>query len=98
MSSPGELHLHRPQSPFKLYPSGPSTPSSYFFRTITTSKSILHDLKKCRVHKQQALACKEISVTQGNNGYCICNPEQTTVNSAALLRQVLNEMEKLDLE
>nr|GEZ60571.1 hypothetical protein [Tanacetum cinerariifolium] len=79
-----------------------------FFRTFNTSKLFFTIFKKCRVLKLQALAWKDKVLKlqalawkdkcpQGNNEYAYA-PEQHTVNSAALLHEVLNEMEKLDLK
>nr|GFB49941.1 hypothetical protein [Tanacetum cinerariifolium]GFB95223.1 hypothetical protein [Tanacetum cinerariifolium] len=52
--------------------------------------------KKCRVLKLQALAWKDNWTKATMNIHM--HPEQHTVNSAALLHEVLNEMEKLDFE
>nr|GEW60351.1 hypothetical protein [Tanacetum cinerariifolium] len=70
--------------------------SKLFFRTFNTSKLFFRIFKKCRVLKLQALAWKD-KCTQGNNELYM-HPEQHTVNSAALLHEVLKEIEKLDLE
>nr|GEZ89464.1 hypothetical protein [Tanacetum cinerariifolium] len=70
--------------------------SKLFFRTFNTSKLFFTIFKKCRVLKLQALTWKD-KCTQGNNEYAYAS-EQHTVNSAALLHEVLIEMEKLDLE
>nr|GEX20485.1 hypothetical protein [Tanacetum cinerariifolium] len=69
--------------------------SKLFFRTFNTTKLFFTIFKKYRVLKLQALAWKD-KCTQGNNMHM--HPEQHTVNSAALLHEVFNEMEKLDLE
>nr|GEY54910.1 hypothetical protein [Tanacetum cinerariifolium] len=70
--------------------------SKLFFKTFNTSKLFSRIFKKCRVLKLQALAWKN-KCTQATMDMHM-HPEQHVVNSAALLHEVLNEMEKLDLE
>nr|GEW57190.1 zinc finger, CCHC-type [Tanacetum cinerariifolium] len=70
--------------------------SKLFFRTFNTSKLFFRIFKKCRVLKLQAWRGK-ISVLKATMNMHM-HPEQHTVNSAALLHEDLNEMEKLDLE
>ncbi|GJU22416.1 hypothetical protein Tco_1155758 [Tanacetum coccineum] len=101
---------YKPESYGKLYYACPKSkdlqhPKLFFrtfntskllFRTFNTSKLFSRIFKKCRVLKLQALAWKD-KCTKGNIGLHM-HPEQHTVNSAALLHEVLNEIEKLDLE
>nr|GEZ43785.1 hypothetical protein [Tanacetum cinerariifolium] len=68
------------------YSSGPSTPPNY-----SSGSSRNAECSNCK-H-----LCGKISVLKATiNMYM--HPEQHTVNLAALLHEVLNEMEKLDLE
>ncbi|GJY10973.1 hypothetical protein Tco_0379158, partial [Tanacetum coccineum] len=99
MSSPGA-----PSTP--SYSAGPSTPPSYCFqdlnasklsfRTYNTTNYSLGSFKKFIVHNCKHLRGK-ISVLNATIDMHM-HPEQHTVNSAALFYEVLNEMEKLDLE
>nr|GFB02262.1 hypothetical protein [Tanacetum cinerariifolium] len=77
--------------------------SKLFFRTFNTSKLLFRTFntsnlffKKCRVLKLQALAWKDNWTKATMNIHM--HLKQHTVNSAALLHEVINEMEKLDFE
>nr|GEV00717.1 hypothetical protein [Tanacetum cinerariifolium] len=68
------------------YSPGPSTPTNY---SSGTSRNA--ECSNCK-HLR-----RKISVLKATMNMHM-HPEQHTVNSAALLHEVLNEMEKLDLE
>ncbi|GJU23828.1 hypothetical protein Tco_1157170 [Tanacetum coccineum] len=68
------------------YSSGPSTPPNY---SPGSSRNV--ECSNCK-H-----LCRKISVLKATLDMHM-HPEQHIVNSAALLHEVLNEMEKLDLE
>nr|GFA69817.1 hypothetical protein [Tanacetum cinerariifolium] len=94
MSSPG-APSSGPSTP-PNYSSGPSTPPSYSSRL---SKPPNYSSRSSR--NAECSNCKhlrgKISVLKATMNMHM-HPEQHTVNSAALLHEVLNEMEKLDLE
>ncbi|GKB63960.1 hypothetical protein Tco_0920146 [Tanacetum coccineum] len=99
ISSPGA-----PSTP--CYSAGHSTPLSYsqdvqktpprLFSDLQHLQTIALDLQEIESAQLQALAWK-ISVHKATMEMHM-HPEQHTVNSAALFYEVLNEMEKLDLE
>nr|GEX87950.1 hypothetical protein [Tanacetum cinerariifolium] len=78
------------------YASGPSTPPSYSSGSSTPPNYSLGSSRNA-----ECLNCKhlreKISVLKATMNMHM-HPKQHTVNSAALLHVVLNEMEKLDLE
>ncbi|GJT53194.1 hypothetical protein Tco_0988248 [Tanacetum coccineum] len=78
------------------YSSGPSTPPSYSSGPSTPTNYSLGSLRN-----GECSNCKHlhgnISVLKATMDMHM-HPEQHTVNSAALFHEVLNEMEKLDLE
>ncbi|GJU77859.1 hypothetical protein Tco_1274929 [Tanacetum coccineum] len=94
MSSPGAPSA-RPSTP-PSYSSGPSTPSSY-----SSGPSPPPNYSPGSSRNAECSNCKhlrgKISVLKATMDMHM-HPEQHTVNSAALLHEVLNEMEKLDLE
>ncbi|GKF76164.1 hypothetical protein Tco_0225608, partial [Tanacetum coccineum] len=69
------------------YSSGPSTPLSYSSGPSTPTNYSLR-LQEMESAQTAQTATMEMHM----------HPEQHTVNSAALFHEVLNEMEKLDLE
>nr|GEZ31581.1 hypothetical protein [Tanacetum cinerariifolium] len=68
------------------YSSGPSTPPNYSSRSSKNTE--------CSNCKHLRGKISVLKATMNMHIY----PEQHTLNSAALLHEVLNEMEKLDLE
>ncbi|GJU08550.1 hypothetical protein Tco_1124980 [Tanacetum coccineum] len=94
MSSP-EAPSAGPSTP-PSYSSGPSTPPSYSSRPSTPPNYSPGSLKNAECSNCKHLRGK-ISVLKVTLDMHM-HPEQHTVNSAALLQKVLNEMEKLDLE
>ncbi|GKB05892.1 hypothetical protein Tco_0834087 [Tanacetum coccineum] len=68
------------------YSSGPSTPTNYTLRSLRNGEC--SNCKHLRGKKSVLKATMDMHMY----------PEQHTVNSAALFHEVLNEMEKLDLE
>nr|GEZ34792.1 hypothetical protein [Tanacetum cinerariifolium] len=94
MSSPGAPSAGPSTTP--NYSSGPSTPSSY-----SSGPSTPPNYSSGSLRNAECLNCKhlrgKISVLKATMNMHM-HPEQHTVNSAALLHEVLNEMEKLDLE
>ncbi|GJX94000.1 hypothetical protein Tco_0348586 [Tanacetum coccineum] len=84
MSSPGAPSA-RPSTP-PSYSSGPSPPPNY-----SSGSSRNAECSNCKHLRGK------ISVLKAKMDMHM-HPEQHTVNSAALLHEVLNEMEKLDLE
>ncbi|GJV07152.1 hypothetical protein Tco_1344808 [Tanacetum coccineum] len=94
MSSPGAPSA-RPSTP-PSYSSRPSTPSSY-----SSGPSLPPNYSPGSLRSAECSNCKQlrrkISVPKATMDMHM-HPEQHTVNSAALLHEVLNEMEKLDLE
>ncbi|GJX04857.1 hypothetical protein Tco_0190773 [Tanacetum coccineum] len=68
------------------YSSGPSTPTNYSLRSSRNGEC--SNCKHLRGKISVLKATMEMHM----------HPEQHTVNSAALFHEVLNEMEKLDLE
>ncbi|GJU90327.1 hypothetical protein Tco_1302750 [Tanacetum coccineum] len=75
----------RPSTP-PSYCSGPSTPTNYSLRSSRNGEC--SNCKHLRGKISVLKATMEMHM----------HPEQHTVNSAALFHEVLNEMEKLDLE
>ncbi|GKE18032.1 hypothetical protein Tco_1425609, partial [Tanacetum coccineum] len=75
------------------YSSGPSTPPSYSSRPTNYSlgSSRNGECSNCK-HLRGKISILKATLNMH------MHPEQHTVNSAALLHEVLNEMEKLDLE
>ncbi|GJT16846.1 hypothetical protein Tco_0875552 [Tanacetum coccineum] len=78
------------------YSSGPSTPSSYSSGPSTPSNYSPGSSRNAECSNCKHLRGK-ISVLKATMEMHM-HPEQHTVNSAALFHEVLNEMEKLDLE
>nr|GFA68610.1 hypothetical protein [Tanacetum cinerariifolium] len=68
------------------YSSGPSTPTNY---SLGSSRNA-----ECSNCKHLRGKIRVLKATMDMH----MHPEQHTVNSAAILHEVLNEMEKLDLE
>nr|GEX59546.1 hypothetical protein [Tanacetum cinerariifolium] len=68
------------------YSSGPSTPPNYFSRSSRNA-----ECSNCK-HLRGKISVLKATMNMH------MHPEQHTANSAALLHEVLNEMEKLDLE
>nr|GFA43556.1 hypothetical protein [Tanacetum cinerariifolium] len=89
MSSPGA-----PSTP--SYSAGPSTPPSYSSGPSTPTHYSLGSSRNAECSNCKHLHGK-ISVLKATMDMHM-HPEQHTVNSAALLHEVLNEMDKLDLE
>nr|GEV61342.1 hypothetical protein [Tanacetum cinerariifolium] len=94
MSSPGAPSAG-PSTP-PNYSSGPSTPPSYSSRLSTplnysSGSSRNAECSNCKHLRGKISVLKATMIMH-------MYPEQNTVNSAALLHEVLNEMEKLDLE
>ncbi|GJV77706.1 hypothetical protein Tco_1509290 [Tanacetum coccineum] len=75
---------------------GPSTPPSYSSRPSTPTNYSLGSLRNGECSNCKHL-CGKISVLKAIMEMHM-HPEQHAVNSAALFHEVLNEMEKLDLE
>ncbi|GJV89693.1 hypothetical protein Tco_1533631 [Tanacetum coccineum] len=78
------------------YSSGPSTPPSYSSGPSTPTNYSLRSSRNGECSNCKHLRGK-ISVLKATMKMHM-HPEQHTVNSAALFHEVLNEMEKLDLE
>ncbi|GKB07768.1 hypothetical protein Tco_0836052 [Tanacetum coccineum] len=78
------------------YSSGPSTPPSYSSGPSTPPNYSPGSSRNAECSNCKHLRGK-ISVLKATLDMHM-HPEQHTVNSAALLHEVLNEMEKLDLE
>ncbi|GJY03164.1 hypothetical protein Tco_0361316 [Tanacetum coccineum] len=78
------------------YSSGPSTPLSYSSGPSTPTNYSLRSSRNGECSNCKHLRGK-ISVLKATMEMHM-HPEQHTVNSAALFHEVLNEMEKLDLE
>ncbi|GJQ96743.1 hypothetical protein Tco_0007882 [Tanacetum coccineum] len=78
------------------YSAGPSTPLSYSSGPSTPPNYSLGSSRNAECSNCKHLRGK-ISVLKATLDMHM-HPEQHTVNSAALLHEVLNEMEKLDLE
>nr|GEY30184.1 hypothetical protein [Tanacetum cinerariifolium] len=94
MSSPGTPSA-RPSTP-PNYSSRPSTPPSYSSAPSTPRNYSSGSSKNAERSNCKHL-CGKISVLKTTMNMHM-HPEQHTVNSAALLHEVLNEMEKLNLE
>nr|GEX52191.1 hypothetical protein [Tanacetum cinerariifolium] len=94
MSSPGAPSAG-PSTP-PNYSSGPSTPLSYSSGLSTPPNYSLGSSRNAECSNCKHLRGK-ISVLKATMNMHM-HPEQHTVNSAVLLHEVLNEMEKLDLE
>ncbi|GJV10058.1 hypothetical protein Tco_1351599, partial [Tanacetum coccineum] len=78
------------------YYSGPSTPTNYSLGSSTPTNYSLGSSRNRECSNCKHLRGK-ISVLKATMEMHM-HPEQHTVNSAALFHEVLNEMEKLDLE
>nr|GEU65940.1 hypothetical protein [Tanacetum cinerariifolium] len=94
MSSPGASSAG-PSTP-PSYSSGPSTPSSYSSGPSIPPNYSLESSRNAECSNCKHLR-RKISVLKATMNMHM-HPEQHTVNLAALLHEVLNEMEKLDLE
>nr|GEX02681.1 hypothetical protein [Tanacetum cinerariifolium] len=94
MSSPGAPSAGPSIPP--NYSSGPSTPPSYFSGLSTSQNYSSRSSRNGECSNCKHLRGK-ISVLKATMNMHM-HPEQHTVNSAALLHEVLNEMEKHDLE
>nr|GFA65444.1 hypothetical protein [Tanacetum cinerariifolium] len=94
MSSPGDPSAG-PSTP-SSYSSGPSTPPSYSLEPSTPPNYSSGSSRNAECSNCKHLRGK-ISVLKATMNMHM-HPEQYTVNSAELLHEVLNEMEKLDLE
>nr|GEV68210.1 hypothetical protein [Tanacetum cinerariifolium] len=94
MSYPGAPSAG-PSTPLS-YSSGPSIPLSYSSGPSTPPNYSSGSSKNAECSNYKHL-CGKISVLKATMNMHM-HPEQHTVNSAALLYEVLNEMEKLDLE
>ncbi|GKE50634.1 hypothetical protein Tco_1481892 [Tanacetum coccineum] len=94
MSSPGAPSAG-PSTP-PSYSSGPSTPPSYSLRPSTPTNYSLGSSRngECSICKHLRGKTSVLKAAMEMN----MHPEHHTVNSAALFHEVLNEMEKLDLE
>ncbi|GJW87065.1 hypothetical protein Tco_0162405 [Tanacetum coccineum] len=99
MSSPGApstpSYSAGPSTPLS-YSSGPSTPPSYSSGPSIPTNYSLGSSRNAEYSNCKHLRGK-ISVLKETIDMHM-HPEQHTVNSAALLHEVLNEIEKLDLE
>nr|GEZ69469.1 hypothetical protein [Tanacetum cinerariifolium] len=93
MSSPGALFAG-PSTPLN-YSSGPLTPPSYSSGPSTPPNYSSRSSKNAECSNCKHLRGKISVLKETMNMHM---HEQHTVNSAALLHEVLNEMEKLDLE
>nr|GEZ11725.1 hypothetical protein [Tanacetum cinerariifolium] len=94
MSSPGAPSAG-PSTP-PSYSSGPSTPPSYSSGPSTPPNYSSGSSRNAECSNCKHLR-RKISVLKATMNIHM-HPEQHTVNSAALVHEVLNEMEKLDLE
>nr|GEZ79773.1 hypothetical protein [Tanacetum cinerariifolium] len=94
MSSPGAPSAG-PSTP-PSYSSGPSTPPSYSLGPSTAPNYSLGSSRNAKCSNCKHLHGK-ISVLKATMNMHM-HPEQHIVNLAALLHEVLNEIEKLDLE
>nr|GEX59971.1 hypothetical protein [Tanacetum cinerariifolium] len=94
MSSPRALSAG--PSTLPSYSLGPSTPPSYSSRPSTPPNYSPGSSRNAECSNCKHLRGK-ISVLKATMDMHM-HPKQHTVNSAALLHEVLNEMEKLDLE
>nr|GFA65160.1 hypothetical protein [Tanacetum cinerariifolium] len=94
MSSPGAPSAG-PSTPLS-YSSGPSSPPSYSSGPSTPPNHSLGSVRNAECSNCKLL-CGKISVLKATMNMHM-HPEQHTVNSAALLHKVLNEMENFDLE
>ncbi|GJS73540.1 hypothetical protein Tco_0706381 [Tanacetum coccineum] len=86
MSSPGAPSYFAGHSTPPSYSSGPSTPPSY-----SQGSSRNRECSNCK-HLRGKISVLKATMEMH------MHPEQHTVNSTALFHEVLNEMEKLDLE
>ncbi|GKD66124.1 hypothetical protein Tco_1308232 [Tanacetum coccineum] len=96
MSSPGAPSYSAGNSTPPSYSSGPSTPPSYSSRPSTLTNYSLRSSRNRECSNCKHLRGK-ISVLKATMEMHM-HSEQHTVNSTALFHEVLNEMEKLDLE
>ncbi|GKE47886.1 hypothetical protein Tco_1479144, partial [Tanacetum coccineum] len=86
MSSPGGLSTPPTPPTPPSYFSGPSTPTNY---SLGSSRNA--ECSNCK-HLRGKISVLKATMEMH------MHPEQHTVNSDALFHEVLNEMEKLDLE
>nr|GFB43314.1 hypothetical protein [Tanacetum cinerariifolium] len=84
-----------PSTPLN-YSSGPSTPPNYSSRLSTPPNYSLGSSRNAECSNCKHLRGK-ISVLKATMNMHM-HPEQHTLNSAALLHEVLNEIKKLDFE
>nr|GEU36369.1 hypothetical protein [Tanacetum cinerariifolium] len=84
-----------PSTPLR-YSSRPSTPPSYSSRPSTPPNYSSGSSRNAEYSNCKHL-CRKISVLKATMDMHM-HPKQHTVNLVALLHEVLNEMEKLDLE
>nr|GEW33567.1 hypothetical protein [Tanacetum cinerariifolium] len=99
MSSPGApstLSYSARHSTPPSYSSGPSTAPSYSSGPSTPTNYSLGSSRNGECSNCKHL-CGKISVVKATMDMHM-HPEQHTVNSVAQFHEVLNEMEKLDLE
>nr|GEZ81476.1 hypothetical protein [Tanacetum cinerariifolium] len=94
MSSPGALSVG-PSTP-PSHSSGPSIPSNYSSGLSTPPNYSSRSSRNAECSNCKHLRGKISALKATMNMHM--HPEQHTVNSAALLHEVLNEIEKLDLE
>nr|GFC33115.1 hypothetical protein [Tanacetum cinerariifolium] len=94
MSSPGSLSVG-PSTP-PSHSSGPSIPPSYSSGLLTPPNYSSRSSRNAECSNCKHLRGKISALKATLNMHM--HPEQHTVNSAALLHEVLNEMEILDLE
>ncbi|GJX87174.1 hypothetical protein Tco_0339188 [Tanacetum coccineum] len=91
-----ETRLRQLMSSHGAPSAGPSTPPSYSSRPSTPTNYYLGSSRNGECSNYKYLRGK-ISILKATIEMHM-HPEQHTVNSAALFPEVLNEMEKLDLE
>ncbi|GKB97966.1 hypothetical protein Tco_0984103 [Tanacetum coccineum] len=99
MSSPGAPSTPSYSAGHSTHPSntpGPSTPPTYSSGPSTPTNYSLGSSRNRECSNCKHLRGK-ISVLKATMEMHM-HPEQHTINSAALFHEVLNEMEKLDLE
>nr|GEV57384.1 hypothetical protein [Tanacetum cinerariifolium] len=94
MSSPGALSVG-PSTP-PSHSSGPSIPPSYSSGLSTPPNNSSRSSRNAECSNCKHFRGKISALKATMNMHM--HPEQHTVNSAALLHEVLNEMEKLDLQ
>nr|GEW35525.1 hypothetical protein [Tanacetum cinerariifolium] len=94
MSSPRASYAGPSTSP--SYSSGPSTPPSYSSGPLTPQNYSSGSSRNAECSNCKHLSGKISVLKETMNMHM--HPEQHTINSAALLHEVLNEMLKHDLE